>query len=167
MPTRKLLDSYCAISHGTGQDRELRRAFQRLPGLGVEPALPLFLRLYREWMVDIIPLRHQLRCYLNTTREQLSDPHGMIDRCRDPLLRQDSHGGSCFRCSGLREAQTRWRRLQVRLDPDPEALRLAQTRIWRLSPHFDRRRSGGTPKRYRRPSGTASALGLPSPGCRF
>ena len=92
MPTRKLLDSYCAISHGTGQDRELRRAFQRLPGLGVEPALPLFLRLYREWMVDIIPLRHQLRCYLNTTREQLSDPHGMIDRCRDPLLRQDSHG---------------------------------------------------------------------------
>ena len=41
-------------------------------------------------MVDIIPLRHQLRCYLNTTREQLSDPHGMIDRCRDPL-RQDSH----------------------------------------------------------------------------
>ena len=85
---------YCAISHGIGQDRELRRAFRRFPGLGGEPALPLFLRLYREWMVDIIPLRHQLRCYLNTTREQLSDSHGiidrMIDRCRDPL-RPDSH----------------------------------------------------------------------------
>ena len=28
-------------------------------------------------VVDIIPLRHQLKCYLNTTLGQLSDPHGM------------------------------------------------------------------------------------------
>ena len=28
-------------------------------------------------VVDITPLRHQLKCYLNTTLDQLSDPHGM------------------------------------------------------------------------------------------